>query len=280
MISANSDNELQARERNFLAGESRPIRVVYKNSDGSPIQIAYNIEQDNDPHQRTNKMTNLFEYDFRLPDIFYKVDNDRNRLNGRPIDVRITRITDEAGTILNMPSPKVFNFTMFANIVDRILETKASHITGVADGSKNIFMTKVVDKYGNLILPSSKIGRIIERKLQTLENKMFLNQQTRSGETSVFVNNNPLPFDNSVKSFGPQSVVSDNYQFTIQAYTPTANAYGALEPISDPEAKFSLISWLEIADNQTKIKSVDFVKLPNYDINNPIFAPLFINNIT
>ena len=216
MISANSDNELQARERNFLAGESRPIRVVYKNSDGSPIQIAYNIEQDNDPHQRTNKMTNLFEYDFRLPDIFYKVDNDRNRLNGRPIDVRITRITDEAGNILNMPSPKVFNFTMFANIVDRILETKASHITGVADGSKNIFMTKVVDKYGNLILPSSKIGRIIERKLQTLENKMFLNQQTRSGETSVFVNNNPLPFDNSVKIFGPQSVVSDNYQFTIK----------------------------------------------------------------
>ena len=141
-------------------------------------------------------------------------------------------------------------------------------------------MTKVVDKYGNLILPSSKIGRIIERKLQTLENKMFLNQQARSGETSVFVNNEPLPFNNSVKNFGPQNVVSDNYQFTIQVYTPTANAYGVLESISDPEAKFSLISWLEVRDDQTKIKSTNFVKLPNYDINNPIFAPLFINSIT
>lgn len=280
MISAHADNDLQARERNFMAGENGPMRVVYKNSDGSPVQITYNIEQDNAPNQRTNKTTNLFEYDFRLPDIFYKVDNDRNNLNGRSIDVRITRIADEAGNVLNIPSPKLFNFTMFANIVDWIVETKTSQVTRVADGSKNIFMTKVVDKYGNLILPSSKIGRIIERKLQTLENKMFLNQQARSGETSVFVNNEPLPFNNSVKNFGPQNVVSDNYQFTIQVYTPTANAYGVLEPISDPEAKFSLISWLEVRDDQTKIKSTNFVKLPNYDINNPIFAPLFINSIT
>lgn len=280
LISANSVNELQARERNFLAGESGPIRVVYKNSDGSPIRVNYNIERDTPPDQRDNKITSLFEYDFRLPDVFYKVDNDRNNLNGRTIDIRINRITDEAGNILNIPLPKVFNFTMFANIVDRISETKTSQGTSVADGSKNIFMTKVTDKYGNLILPSSKIGRVIERKLQTLENKMFLNQQSRSGDTSVFVNNESLPFDNSVKNFGPQNVVSDNYQFTIQAYTPTANAYGALEPISDPEAKFSLISWLEITDDQTKIKSTNFVKLPNYDINNPIFAPLFINSIT
>lgn len=280
MISANSDNELQARERNFLAGESGPIRVVYKNSDGSPIRVNYNIERDTPPDQRDNKITSLFEYDFRLPDVFYKVDNDRNNLNGRTIDIRINRITDEAGNILNIPSPKVFNFTMFANIVDRISETKTSQGTSVADGSKNIFMTKVTDKYGNLILPSSKIGRVIERKLQTLENKMFLNQQSRSGDTSVFVNNESLPFNNSVKNFGPQNVVSDNYQFTIQVYTPTANAYGVLEPISDPEAKFSLISWLEVRDDQTKIKSTNFVKLPNYDINNPIFAPLFINSIT
>ena len=118
MISAHADNDLQARERNFMAGENGPMRVVYKNSDGSPVQITYNIEQDNAPNQRTNKTTNLFEYDFRLPDIFYKVDNDRNNLNGRSIDVRITGIADEAGNVLNIPSPKLFNFTMFANIVD------------------------------------------------------------------------------------------------------------------------------------------------------------------
>lgn len=218
-----------------------------------------------------------------MPHIFTKVDNDRGANNGRHIDIRLTKITDQAGNILNIPN-KVYDFYVFASITRGINTPTSETGNKVADGQPNSYVQNVKDEYGNIIIPALQIGRTVTRYATSTDNKMYLNQQTRSGGSSLFMNDQQLPIGNQPnKDFGQQASTDGNYSFTLKVYTPTANAYAGTTQygkVSDPDAKFTLSSWLVVRDDQTKITSISEKRLQSQELNNPKFTPLFTNKIT
>lgn len=181
-----------------MAGERDPIRVQYDGTDGSPIQLKYEIEDDTYKDRVNIKNSPGYSYDMHLQDYFKNVDNDRNSDNGRPLDMRILTITDQAGNVATNVN-KGYTFYMFANIVHptqvNSLGCLANPTTcgAIADGAPYTYTQELKDNYNNLILPSTKIGRTLTAQVQTVKNTMYLNQQTRSGGSSVFVDNKNLP---------------------------------------------------------------------------------------
>lgn len=278
----NSNNN----NRNFLAWDEKPIHISYKNTDGAPVKIKYNIEDDRNKNMRRDKETTTTSYQFRLPDEFRKVDNDLDTwTNSRIVDLRLKEVIDEAGNVLRL-SPSVFNFNVFANITKIKEKTPDNRIwNGVADGSTHEYNIDLIDTYDNLIRPSAKIWRTITRNVQTIENKMYLNQKTRTWDTSVYLyDKDPLEFDTTkVISYLNQSPNPKNkYSLSLNVYTPTASWYTDNQDkvMSDPKAKFNLKTWFTIKDDQNKIRSTSSIDTTKNELWNTTFAPLFTNKIT
>lgn len=259
------------------------MSLVYKSTDGAPVKIYYNIETDIDKDVRETKIYDTFTYDRALPEKFNFVDHDRSSNGGRLIDLRITKIEDQAGNILNLD--KVFNFYVFANILQLAKPTETDNGAKIADGQINQYSQTFKDVFGNQIIPASGIGRVISRTNQASVNTMFLDQRERSGGTSVFIDNVPLAFPITGNAASgkmaeiPQNSSDGKYSFNLRVYTPTANAYNAGDPISDLDAKFSLSSTLIVRDDQTKIRSTPEVSLTSHILDNPAYKPLFTTKI-
>lgn len=280
--------QFDEKTNNFMAGDESPIEIIYKNKDGAPIKIHYSIEQDNNPLGQDSQWSKNFRYRFRIPHIFKNVENDLDyNTGGRKITLKINKIVDAAGN--EKIITKTFPFYVFANIREKIKIVESSDGNGIADGSEHTYSQELKDTYGNKIIPASKIGRTLKRTTQTSKNNMYLNQQTRTGPTSVFVNGAALPFDstkleNPDQNQNPEPGTS-KYTFKVRVYTPTANVYSQPDlisyPVSDPDATFSLKSWLTISDDQSKIRSVvPSKRVESYNLDDPKFEPLFTNKIT
>lgn len=277
---AANDPSLSTNSRNFLAGTPGPITMTYVNTDGSPIQIEYNIERDADKSARDAKSTNRFAYQTMLPDVFTKVDDDRSANGGRLVDLQITKMTDEAGN--ETITPKTFNFYVFADILFAQKVDRPDVGNKIADGQENTYTQKLEDRFGNAIIPATGIGRTVTRSTNVGENTMFLNQKTRTGPTSVFLSHNGVSAYGALRWSGPVTPInlsSSNgiYSIGLKVYTPTANAYNTGDPISDPNAKFSLTSTLTVRDDQTKIKSVNEKAILAINLQNPAYKPLYTN---
>lgn len=266
--------------RNFMAGDEKPLRMIYKNSDGSPVKVFYEIGQDEHPNKNNKKSTENFSYDSRLVDEFKRVDNDRGPNGGREITIRITKIVDEAGNEISVN--KVIPAYVYASIKKGdIISSTSSSEPYIANGQAEDFVQTLSDQYKNKIIPATGIKRTITRHVRSENNKMYLNQFTRKDATSVYVDGKALPFNNEPKNLTPKQEESTTGQYItkLQVYTPTKNAYAADEPISDPDATFSLKTWLVIKDDSSLIQGPGEVKVDGFNLEDPKFLPLFTNKI-
>ena len=57
----------------------------------------------------------------------------------------------------------------------------------VADGTIKTWQAQILDGFGNIIIPSPGISRVVSYDLSAITNTMYLNQYFRSGPTSVYV---------------------------------------------------------------------------------------------
>lgn len=282
---------------NFLAGATSPIEIVYNNQDGSPITIKYQIENNDNPRQMDWPKDSDVQYRFQLPDTFTKVDNDRNNsTGGRDITLKIISITDAAWNVTNY-TWQPFTFHVFADIKSATPTIPENTDNKIADGTAYSYSQKAQDKYGNKIIPATAIGRTIARNIQTVENKMFLDQKNRTWDTSVFVNGTQiksnekdLPYwtkDTDKISWNGLASSDWNYPFTVKSYTPTANSYTTHESdpngtMSDPNASFAFNTWLTVKDNQQKIISIASKDLNVQELttDHNKYSPMYVAKIT
>lgn len=208
------------------------------------------------------------------------------RTNSRIIKYKTLSITDEAGNEFTFNKEYTFNVVSNSDKITRneLTDNLFSWVHN-ADGLSNIYTHSLKDECWNSILPVTiwwKKIREITRKVQTKENKMYLNQQTRTWSTSVFVNNQSLSFGNWILLFSNTVANSNNdYNLDLKVYTPTANSYSSNEIVSDPDARFSLSTWFEIKNNKDILRFIqENVTTSKKDIDNPIYKPLFTSEFS
>jgi hypothetical protein len=223
----------------------------YTFNDGwAPITLVGQIEDYNDPlwtlasfasppHAFAHRIT----HDISIVDAGWDRTTDSN--TARTYTHTITQICDQATncwngsknyayTVYSNPS---FNYTLIGNNTDFTLGAV------VADGTIKTWQAQILDGFGNIIIPSPGISRVVSYDLSAITNTMYLNQYLRSGPTSVYV----IPttgvetwLDTAVtQSLGNQVSTNGTYPLGVRVYTPTSNGHIAPDQVSDPNASFS-----------------------------------------
>jgi hypothetical protein len=216
---------------------------------------------------------------------------DLNYSNGsRPYTARVTSLCDGAGNCASVGpgAPVIFNIFSNPNYapVLSIVSSNLGNASNIADGTPRGITYSARDGYGNPIFPAPGIGRTLGHSF-LYRNSMYLNQQSRSGGSSMRASvgswplESILPISNAgTGSISPISPISnalvDQYTVNLHAYTPTANSYTSNSFVSDPSAEFTL-NWgrLDVTDPQFTSTSVT-----NSGIQSAVFGAPFTSNFS
>lgn len=120
-------------------------------------------------------------------------DRTADSATARKYTYTVTQICDQAGNCWNGIKDYTYNVYANPNVTPSNTQDVSSLVNAVADGqSRNIVQT-ITDGYGNAIIPALGISRTISLDLSSIANTMYLDQSTRAGATSVFVDTNTIP---------------------------------------------------------------------------------------
>ncbi len=198
----------------------------------------------------------------------------------RQYTYRVTQICDQAGNCWN--GVKDYDYRVYANPNSVPIPTNTNDITNlawaVADWVARNFIHTIKDGYGNAIIPAAWISRTVVMGLTGVNNTMFLNQYNRGGGSSVFIDTNATPL---VAAWNQALIArtssNGNYILPVFVYTPSANGYVALDPISDPLAAFSFNTNLVVNDTLIGMAAN---KTFTQNLSNPSFKPMYTTAIT
>lgn len=197
------------------------------------------------------------------------VDNNRDLDWWREYSLVVAKICDEAwncncwwiqcspdddSNYNTWTSVKTFKYRVYANTLADKITTKSyieelSNDSNIADWTQKRIIITLKDIYWNAIVPATWINRTIDFNWNTT-NSMYLNQYSRTWQTSVFVNRTwteswnyldrfPI-WENINTSFNWETSTDWTYTYWFKFYTPTSNQN--YWPVSDPNAKFVINS--------------------------------------
>jgi hypothetical protein len=245
----NENNLNMATAILLLATGSQDFDYTF-NDGWAPITLVGQIEDYNNPawflpsfasppHAFAHKIT----HDISKVDIGWDRSVDSN--TARPYTHTITQICDQAWNCwngsksytYNVYSNPSYNYTLVGN------NTAFTLLPVAADGTIKTWQAQLLDGFGNIIIPSPGINRVVSYDLSAITNTMYLNQYLRSWPTSVYV----IPTTgaevwletNPTQSLGNQVSTNGEYPLWIRVYTPTSNGHVAPDQVSDPNATFS-----------------------------------------
>ncbi len=258
-----------ADNSNLLATGSQNFKVAVDVALWSPIvSVKWFLEDWNTINNFKATSNDYANYVWWSNENIQNVDNSRVDPSWeRTYTLRVVQIKDEAGNILwtdNVSSTphKDLTYKVYANT---LLTTWWSWKTLVtynsltwsnltANGLLHRLDITLNDIYWNQIIPATWINRTIDFKFN-VNNTMYLNQQTRSWTSSVFLTNansgltDPNNFTPKFSIWNPitntltnQNSSSGVYTYGFKVYTPTANVYTSnpsLWPVSDPSAELT-----------------------------------------
>lgn len=240
---------------NELAINSKTFIVTVNSGWQAPITgIDTDLEQANNPAAYDLRNTTVASSTLTFAGDISKVDgSDRDVVisGGRQYWFRIIRLDDEAGNSLvgNFAAPlKNCDFNVYSNTQNITTKQVGSHTlasTKTADWQSQPMSITLKDTYGNSIIPASGIGRTVDFNFNT-NNFLYLDQYTRSGQSSAFMNipwdvtfmNNRIALGTSVLTpIDSQPSPSNDgvYPFNFKIYTPTYQNYKA-----DPNGVFKI----------------------------------------
>lgn len=272
-----------------LADSSQNFNFSF-NDTTAPIKVWYRVEDNNNPGIYNSHVTpDPFGYTYTYTESITTVDNDRWANGGRELTILIDQVCDEAGNCVGTvgwPPIKTITHTIYANpnSVPPASNTQNSTIltdgSAVADGQLRNFIQIIKDGYWNAIVPATGINRTIAMNLSDISNTMYINQYTRNPAlgTSVYLtvpgNGWDIPLDLGVSQLFTNLMVSNDgtYPVWLQVYTPTANSYWPLDPVSDPLAIFGFTTNLVVNDT---IIGLAANKTFSQILSDPIFRPLY-----
>jgi hypothetical protein len=230
----------------------------------------------------TKSYTLSWMYDYSIVDWSDRV----NATASRPYTMKVTKLVDEAGNITNIPGWVSYAYNVYANTLKFNTSQLQSVITtGVADGIDIPMTLSVKDIYGNGIIPSTPINRVLSFSW-IVTNNLYLDQAQRIGNTSSFITP-PWSSRQSIPLWMGQSIIVSpmqaaltsvgDYTFGIRAYTPTANAYTATEPVSDPSANLQFAQ-VDISVTDTLAGQQLYTNIL-WSNKSYIFSPLYTSKI-
>lgn len=186
----------------------------------------------------------------------------------RAYSFRVSKICDEAWncictdawwTILENNCSSVtkdsklidYSYHVYANSLNTTMSsakvsTNDLIVWNIADWNTNNLVIQLKDIYWNEIVPSwSWIWRTIDINFNNIINNMYLDQYTRTWQSSVFsttannssYNNRFSIWNSSLTSFNTQSSTNWDYDFWFHFYTPTSNQ---TTTASDANANFQI----------------------------------------
>ncbi|NUJ97286.1 hypothetical protein HGA92_00690 [Candidatus Gracilibacteria bacterium] len=231
----------------LLANNSQNFQINIGNNGGAPINY---IET---RFENWNTINSLLAGNFislspvlNMTVSTQNVDNDRQANGSREYTLDFINVCDEAGNCTNTLSDR--NYPIYANStnlgVADVTTNEIDDLNNVADGSTRDFTITLKDVYGNNIVLATGINRTIDFNFNT-NNTLYLNQYTRSGDSSVFTSipnsgtfSNRFPLGNGIiTSFNGQNSSNGNYNFGFNVYTPTYQTY-----MADPNGRFDINS--------------------------------------
>lgn len=186
-----------------------------------------------------------FDWDISL------VDNDRETDGWREYTFRLLEVCDEAWNCTNSGNdsnfPHEYNYNVYANSINlwvrNVTTNELDYSSNIADGTEKNLTITLEDNYWNIIIPASWITRTIDFNFN-VDNELYLNQYTRTWDSSVFTSipnswtfANRFSIGNSTPSFDSQDSSNWNYNFWFKVYTPTYQTYKA-----DPQGNFEINS--------------------------------------
>lgn len=170
-----------------------------------------------------------------------KVDNYRTSNWWRQYTYRITQICDQVWNCRN--GTQDYNHYVFSNSTKLwTTSVSSSNLLWIADWTTKNITIILQDLYWNAIIPASWISRTIDIIWDVI-NTMYLNQETRSWQKSVYVNkttdtsnylNTRLPW--WITTISSETSTDWTYNYGFKFYTPTSNQDNW--PVSDPNANF------------------------------------------
>jgi hypothetical protein len=184
---------------------------------------------------------------------------------------RVTNLCDTAGNCSSVSPWASVGFNVFANpnFTPNLwkVSTNLDDSNNIADGTPKSIIYSAIDGYNNPIIPAPGINRTLRHHF-SYTNSMYLNQHSRSGDSSIFASTAGwvAKFQVPISGAGGGSLypitsisnaLAGQYAVNIHAYTPTANSYASGAFISDPSAEFAISGGrLEVIDPQFTTTSI------------------------
>ncbi len=260
----------------LLATTSQAFGFTY-NDGGAPVAIRSVFEDFMNPASTISVFApSAYAYMHTSNQNIQNVDLERGPIGARPYTYRVTQICDQAGNCWS--GTRDYSYDVYANPNTTVTNTKDNSTlnNAVADGMPRNFIHTIRDQFGNAIVPALGINRTVNMQLMSISNTMYLDQHTRSGPTSVYIDTNTT----ALQTTAPQLLwwrtsTDGSYPLPLFVYTPTASSYIASDPISDPLAAFAFTTNLTVSD-----PLIGPARTFSQTLSSPAYRPLYTSVIS